>query len=148
MSQVRFWRRGLLRRMALCLAGAVLLSQMAVAAYACPSLGAALVRAQLSVEPSMGTDGPAQGQTAATPCHVATGLGDLDLPNLCAEYCKHGKQSDHAGSVVVPGVWMSALYVLKPAPVARAEQRPAAALLDALAGAAPPHAILHCVQRT
>ncbi len=138
--------RGFLRRVAAALAGVLLCAQLAVAAYACPALFSPAVvqpeAADASVEPG------------AMPMPHCDGVQDapgatLDpaAPNLCAEHCKYGQQSDNPATLSVPTVLMTALYAVQPVPVAAPPARAAATALSALVAASPPHAIAHCVYR-
>jgi hypothetical protein len=82
-----------------------------------------------------------------TPCNDMTGAMDPSSPNLCAEHCKYGQQSDHAPTLNVPAAVLTALYVTPPVPVVASPPRAAADTMSALVAAAPPHAIAHCVFR-
>jgi len=116
------------------LIGLLLFSQLAIAAYACPALSAGLAGGSAM-----------QG----SPCADMVGATDTASSNLCAEHCKYGQQSDHAFTLTVPAVLLSALYPMTPwVPETVPPARPAAASLSALVAASPPHAILHCVYRT
>jgi hypothetical protein len=138
--------RTFLRRVSAGLAGVLLCAQMAIAAYACPGLASAA------------TDAPAAALAAAAP--VAAPMANCDgmngamgaaldpaAPNLCAEHCKYGQQSDQASTLNVPAAVMALLYCAPVASAKAAPPRPAAASLSALVAASPPHAIAHCVYR-
>ncbi len=72
---------------------------------------------------------------------------DPTSPNLCAEHCRYGEQSDQTSTVSVPAAILYALYAA-PMPLEVAlPSRLATALMSALVAASPPHAILHCVYR-
>lgn len=86
--------------------------------------------------------------TAITDCVDAMGLTDPVSPNLCAEHCKSGQQSDHTASIVVPIAWPVVLYGIRPLPPAEPRRRSEAACWSALVAAATPHALLHCVRRS
>jgi len=134
--------RRLLRRVAAGLVGVLLCAQMAVAAYACPLLASAMT-------PGV-HNGDAMVAPAAAPmanCENLTGAMDPSSPNLCAEHCKHGQQSDQAATLNVPAAVLTALYATTPVAVTAPPSRPAAATLSALVAASPPHAIAHCVYR-
>lgn len=131
-------RRSFLRSVARCLAGVLLAAQMAIAAYACPGLSAALG----------GTASNAGVAAVAERMPGCAGMGialDPDSANLCAEHCKYGQQSDHASTLTVPTALLTALYTTVPEP----PRCPAMAAnrSGAPAAAFPPHAILHCVFR-
>jgi hypothetical protein len=147
--------RGLVRMVARGLIGLLLFSQLAIAAYACPALSAGLAGG-LSTEMSMGQDAVAatdgsldSAVQGGAPCADMVGATDAASGNLCAEHCKYGQQSDHASTLTVPAVLLTAIYPMTPwVPEAASPPRPAAASLSALVAASPPHAILHCVSRT
>ena len=80
-------------------------------------------------------------------CDDMVGAMDSESPNLCAEHCKQGNQSDQASTLTVPVALLTALYTTTPALPGKAPPRPTAATLSALVAASPPHAILHCVYR-
>lgn len=149
--------RGLVRMVARGLIGVLLFAQLAIAAYACPALSASL-GAGLSSSMSMPMaddvtaatdDARAASAKQGSPCADMVGATDTASGNLCAEHCKYGQQSDHASTLTVPAVLLSALYPMTPwVPETASPPRPAAASLSALVAASPPHAILHCVYRT
>lgn len=127
--------RRFLRMVCRTVVGIVLWAQWAVAAYACPGLLPAVPAQAMPCEAmamSMGTSGGTSMDTA--------------WPNLCAEHCRQGGQTDQVPSLAVPAVLQLALYAIPPAP-----ERPTAPRLVAEAvharAAAPPHAILHCCFR-
>lgn len=128
------------RRFARALAGALmgvmLFAQFTVAAYACPGLDATqVVGAEAAGAPALG-------------CDDMAGAMDPAAPNLCAEHCKVGQQSDQAAATLsVPTAVLAVLYatpvvLLKPPP-----PQPMAAPISALVAAAPPRTIAHCVYR-
>ena len=131
----------LLRTIARALIGVVLLAQLAVSAYACPGAPAATGMTMAS-----GAGAAATGN-AMPDCEGMTAATDPAFAALCAEHCHHGQQSDHAATLAVPVPVLSALYPVQPAPEPGVAPRPAAAATSALAGAFPPHAILHCCFR-
>lgn len=139
--------RATLRRVAAGLAGVLLCAQMAIAAYACPGLALATAA---NAEPATASTAPAMSAPMAN-CdgmNGATGSAlDPEAPNLCAEHCKYGQQSDQAGTLGLQAAVMTALYAVQPVPVAAPPARPPAAALSALVAASPPHAIAHCVYR-
>lgn len=146
--------RSVVRRVARWMVGVVLLAQMSIAAYACPGIASALQRIpQATAVGSMPMAEPADTAAVpvsapAPPCDDMTGAMDPAAPNLCAEHCRYGQQSDQASTVNVPVA--AALVALYATPVVREPvppPRPAAALTSALVAASPPRAILHCVFR-
>lgn len=144
--------RSFLRAIARGLVGVVLMTQIVVSAYACPAMLSPMAPnmqmppASASPEERGGSDaGVPMAQT--TNCDDMGGTMDSSSPNLCAEHCKYGQQSDHAPTFNVPSAVLTALYVTPRLPVTTPPPRPAATTLSALVAAAPPHAILHCVHR-
>lgn len=143
-------RKSFLLLVAQLLIGSLLFSQLAVAAYACPSA------------PSMGVQmsmaGPTETDAGKVSMDIASefmsncddmAMGPLDPQNanLCAEHCKYGQQSDQASTLTVPVALLMALYLAPLAPAPTGGLRPAAATPSALLAASPPHAILHCCFR-
>ena len=148
--------RSFLRAVARGLIGLVLMTQMMISAYACPAMSQPSARpmqvmqmpaasASTNELSSANADMP---MTQASHCDDMAGMMDSSSANLCAEHCKYGQQSDHAATLNVPAVVLTALYLTAPVPVMAPRSRPAAATLSALVAATPPHAILHCVHRT
>lgn len=144
--------RSFLKAVARGLIGAVLLTQMVIAAYACPALSQpSAANMQMSAsgasvdEQSSANAGMPMAQ--ASNCDDMAGAMDPSSPNLCAEHCKYGQQSDHAPTLNAPAAVLTALYAMPLVPVTAPPPRPAAATLSALVAASPPHAILHCVHR-
>lgn len=113
---------------------AVLFSQMAVAAYACPNMAA----------PAMEQMEEGDG---AMPCCAEP---DADAPHLCWQHYQAGKQSaDRPDAPTVHAV-VAVLYVL-PAPVLVPPDEPVAAAFDPPLLARrvePPASILNCCFRT
>lgn len=149
--------RGLVRMVARGLIGMLLFAQLAIAAYACPALSASLAggsSSEMSMPMVQDADAAAPedargSSMQGSPCADMVGATDASSGNLCAEHCKYGQQSDHASTLTVPAVLLSALYPMTPwAPETPPPPRSAAASLSALVAASPPHAILHCVSRT
>jgi len=131
-------RRTSLKRLATLVAGAVLLAQLAIAAYACPRLKSTATLG----ESAAGVAAPMPG------CDQPMGTLDPDSPNLCAEHCKQGQQSDRASfGVALPPVLLNPLYETPAVPVPVHAPSPPGAWLSALVAASPPHAIAHCVLR-
>jgi hypothetical protein len=137
--------RNVLRRVAAGLAGVLLSAQIAVAAYACPGAAAAM-----SGEPQETPASAASAPVATPHCegmNGATGTAlDPAAPNLCAEHCKYGQQSDNGATLQVPAAVPALLYAAPTLPDPGAP-RASAASISALVAASPPHAIAHCVYR-
>lgn len=143
--------RSFLRRIARLLMGVVLLAQMTISAYACPGLAtAAATKAAMSVDATV-SDGA--GEASASPaqqmphCEDMMDSMDPSFANLCAEHCHRGQQSDHAATLTVPAVVLTALYLNPLVPEPIVALRPAADRANARAAAAPPLAVLHCCFR-
>ena len=140
--------RHFLRSICRMLIGVVVLTQMAVAAYACPGLAAA--KMQMSSVVAVAGDLAGTADTALQPmanCEDMAGAVDPSFANLCAEHCHHGQQSDQVATLTVPAVLLNALYVTPAAPEPSAAPRPAADATSARAAACAPLAILHCCFR-
>lgn len=138
--------RRFLRLVCRALIGAVLFAQMAVSAYACPGL---LAAATMTV-PMAATAENAASAAPAPPmmnCEDMAMPMDAAFPNLCAEHCHQGQQSDQAATLTVPAALLTELYITPPAPEPIVAPRPAAATASALDAASPPLAILHCCFR-
>lgn len=149
-------RRPIIRSMI----GVLLFAQMALAAYACPSLTkATLAGASMHSQVLEGMPADANQSIQASPAMGAINGAhsmpvdceqvDVEAPNLCAEYCKQGQQSaDHTPSSTIAPVFLTALYSVMhstAAPTAEAAYYAPGMLLQA---AGPPHAIEHCCLRT
>lgn len=135
------------------LIGLLVFMQLAVAAYACPSLSPSsshFQQEQIAGEngvQSMAGMAIADSENGIVDCdQMADGL-DKNAPNLCAEHCRYGQQSDQTSTLTVPAALLMALYFAPLVPNLTAELRPAAATPSALIAASPPHAILHCCFR-
>lgn len=144
--------RSFLRGVARGLVGVVLMAQLAISAYACPGVLSSTA-ANMQMPPASASPEERGGSNTGTPmahmsnCDDMGGAMDSSSPNLCAEHCKYGQQSDHAPTFNVPSAVLTALYFTPMVPVTAPAPRPAAATLSALVAASPPHAILHCVHR-
>lgn len=144
--------RSFLSAVARGLVGVLLTAQMAVAAYACPTL-LSPAAAAMQTPPASASPHERSSANASVPMAQMTNCDDMagtmaaSSPNLCAEHCKYGQQSDHAATLNAPAAVLVALYVMPPVPAMATPPRPAAATMSALVAASPPHAILHCVQR-
>lgn len=132
----------LVRAVARALVGVLLFAQLAIAAYACQKL-----------MPTGSSAPPAAAILGA----MSDGSTDRDgmggamqgaQPNLCAEHCRYGQQSDQAVTLAAPVPGPALLPHLAPfAPDPTLLPRPATATPGALAAASPPHATLHCCLR-
>ena len=145
--------RSFLRAVARGLIGLVLVTQMMISAYACPAMSQPSARQMQMPAASASTNDLSSANAdmpmaQASHCDDMASMMDSSSPKLCAEHCKYGQQSDHAATLNVPAVVLTALYLTAPVPVMAPLSRPAAATLSALVAATPPHAILHCVHRT
>jgi hypothetical protein len=134
--------RAFLRKAACCLAGVLLSAQMAIAAYACPGVVAAITGEPQQASASAPTMPDCAGMEAASGAAL-----DPAAPNLCAEHCKYGQQSDNPGTMSLPVPVLALLYAAPPSAAHSPPPRPSAASLSALVAASPPHAIAHCVYR-
>jgi len=143
------------------LMGLMLFAQLAIAAYACPALSTTGAQGQTIAatetivhQAPRGEDMVAMGVDASGDrmpnCDQMAGQLDEASPNLCAEHCRFGQQSDKVHVFATPAVVLISLYFVPPTlsetllPLAAT----AAPSVDALAAASPPHAILHCCLRT
>lgn len=138
----------------------MVLTQVAVSAYACPSLsqvGLASHPPQTS-SASIADDGmgmpkaPASvvidvSQGATLDCSSMQGRLDAAAPNLCHACCHHDQQTDHASSLVAPAVILNSLYAVPAAVVAPIPARFDAQSSSDLAAATPPRTVLHCCWR-
>lgn len=112
---------------------AILFTQVATAAYACPAMGAS-------------------DRAAALPCAGMMGAGmalDADQPGLCQQHCQFGntqQAGDPAHAFALPEVTRAVLFVVNPELDAHAAPAPWAAR-EARREAAPPLCILHCCYR-
>ena len=107
---------------------ALLFAQWNVAAYACPSL----------------TARGAADAIAPMDCEGMAGQLDSASPNLCAEHCQYGEQSDQLRVPSVPAMPLVGLYVvpllLKFVQLGRLDTVSS----SLLAARPPPHTLLHC----
>lgn len=127
-------------RRAVChfLMGAIMVAQMAVAAYACPRFGTVDANAA-----------PITIRTDLMPadCDQMKGMLDPAAPNLCSAHCHNHEQSaNHADAPALPPALFVALYwLIDRAFVEPLTQTPESSVLHA--ALPPPHAILHCCFR-
>ena len=137
------------------LIGVMLFAQFAVAAYACAEFESSARPAQPVSSVTAQADVAAFGESGsvAATASVVGGLMDCDQmfgsldpasPNLCAEHCRHGQQSDQTATPALPVVVLSSLYTVPAVPQASPPARSSAASDSARAAAATPLAILHC----
>ncbi len=144
--------RGLLRWLARIMVGTLLLSQLAVTAHACSKTlpSAAAMGMSVKGEPPMQTaEAPHETQSdfASSDCADMVMPTDAAPSKVCFEHCHYGQQSDHAPTITVPVVLMTALYAIPSASEVASPPRMEADALDALVAASPPHTVLHCVYR-
>lgn len=140
--------RQFLRTICRALIGVVMLTQMAIAAYACPGVArSAAMQMQMQMASVTASDAGAADASPAMDCEGMTGPMDPDFSNLCAEHCHHGQQSDQASTLTVPAVLLTALYDTSPAPVPGALPGAAVEAASRRVAAAPPHTLLHCCLR-
>ena len=140
----RLFVRGLVRWIVV----ALLFGQLAIAAYACPAWRANT--ADAGQRGSVGADCVMAGDDGVTNADSGAPIGalDFDSPNLCAEHCKYGQQSDQTIGVNVPVAIRWVPFDNNPPRLVESRLRPTAATVSALVSACPPHAILHCVRRS
>jgi len=118
------------------LLGALLFTQGALAAYACPA-GAGASDQNLAA--AMPADCDQMGPNAAM---------DADTPNLCLAHCQSAQQSnDHPHAPTVQAVMINVLTIELPDLKAQAGSGRAAIVEHVPAAASPPHTILHCCFR-
>lgn len=137
-------KRQLLKTIGRALIGVLIFAQMAIAAYACPTL---LSSAATTMEMSSGSEAlrepsgnPQQAGAQVAECGDMAGAADTSSPNLCAEHCRTSQQSDHASTLTVPFVLLTTLLITPYATDVAMRPRPAAAASSALASVDPPHA--------
>jgi hypothetical protein len=121
--------------------GVILLAQMSVAAYACPSN-------------VFSGNAPADAITAMgamVDCEqMGEGMGrhlDQANPGLCAEHCHPTQQSDHTQAPTVPAALLIALYTVALTVDASRPDGLAPTADSRLHAAPPPLSILHCCFR-
>ena len=151
--------RALRRWVCRALIGTMLFAQLAVAAYACPALSSFLEQAQqgplatsampmamaMPDDQAAGSNGPAAPE--AMDCEHMGAATDQASPNLCAQHCQQGHQSDQVSTAAVPLVALTSLYALAP-PSQTAPVLPSpGAQPGVFAAVSPPHSILHCCFR-
>jgi hypothetical protein len=132
--------------------GSVLFAQLAVSAYACPGVSAALALAAASNAVHAQQEGPkrpaaAHDAQASTHCQAMASAMDAPASALCVEHCQPSSQCDHPATIALPLAVLSALYLLPPAFELRLGPRPAAHESRARWVVSPPHSLLHCCFR-
>ena len=116
---------------------AILFAQIAVSAYACPSLlKSGVESAAVATVNSMPID-----------CDQMAGMLDPAAPSLCSAHShSHEQSADHADSPELPPALFAVLYwLVAQTPVELVGKSPDASVLHA--ALPPPHAILHCCFR-
>ncbi len=140
--------RSLVRGLVRWVVVALLLGQLAIAAYACPALRANAINVGQSGSAGVDCVMSVEGEIVLADTGAPIGALDVDSPSLCAEHCKHGQQSDQTSNVSVPFVGPLAPFENNPPRLVESRLRPTASAVSALVSACPPHAILHCVRRS
>lgn len=123
------------------LIGAMLFTQLAIAAYACPVIGNALADDSVAM--------------TGMPCAevvVASGSLDAAQPGLCLQHCQYGSNqqvADPSALAPLPVAALAALFELAPAPLATTLAGPGWAVRERSRDRAPPvaHYIAHCCHR-
>lgn len=112
--------------------GVILLAQMSIAAYACPR-----------------TSAPTAMSMDMVGCEQMAGSIDMDkaFPNLCAEHCHQGHQSDMTQVPSLPAIALISLYTVAQATAGQASSGPWLPDPVPLAAPPPPLSILHCCFR-
>ena len=110
---------------------ALLFAQLSVAAYACPSSATRGADAEMAID--------CAGMMADD--------ADPAAPNLCAEHCHYGQQSDQPRTPAAPAVALVALYAVSSPLLLSDPILPAAESSGLLVAPSPPHTILHCCFR-
>jgi len=146
--------RALRRIICRALIGVMLFAQFAVAAYACaefessarPAQPVSSVAAQdvAALDESVSVAATASVVGGLMDCDQMSGSLDPASPNLCAEHCRYGQQSDQTTTPTAPMVVLSSLYTVPAVPEVPPPPRPSAASDSSRAAAATPLAILHC----
>lgn len=119
--------------------GVMLMAQISIAAYACPGLPSAVMQSGATAN-SMPAD--------MVGCDQMAGPMDKAFPNLCAEHCHQGHQSDQTQVPVLPAVALISLYTIDQVVRTGELTWPMLAEFVPLAAAPPPLSILHCCFRT
>lgn len=116
---------------------AILFAQIAVSAYACPSL----------LKSSVESAAVVSADSMLIDCEQMSGMLDPEAPSLCSAHShSHEQSANHADSPVLPPALFAVLYwLVAQTPVERVGKTPAASVFHA--ALPPPHAILHCCFR-
>lgn len=129
--------RTLKQRICQFMAGVLLFAQMSIAAYACPGLTSSMAyQATVSAMPA-----------DMAGCDQMMAHGDKTFPNLCAEHCHQGQQSDQTQVPALPAMLLISLYAVDSMATASPLQQPRLAEHVPLAAAPPPLSILNCCFR-
>jgi len=132
------------------LAGVMLLSQLMIAAHACPvqASGMAPMQAMADAAGAMAGTGP-DGDMADCEQMGGQVLAPTDTasPNLCAGHCRFGEQSDQVNTPALPAAVPISLYTVPPVPEARVPSSPSAASAAPTPAGSPPLAVLLCRYR-
>lgn len=119
------------------MAGVLLFAQMSIAAYACPGLTASIApQANVSAMPA-----------DMVGCDQMMAHGDKALPNLCAEHCHQGQQSDQTQVPALPAMLLISLYTIDSMVTAIQSQQPGLSEHVPLAAPPPALSILNCCFR-
>jgi hypothetical protein len=124
------------------LIGVMVFAQMAIAAYACPTLLSTPQPDPIAM--AVPPDASASTEDGMAGCDQM----DHSAPNVCAEHCRFGQQSaDQPPAPTLAVALLSALYILpvQPEPLSHVKLR--AGMDIEQVAASPPHAILHCCFR-
>jgi len=145
------------RLVCLGLVGQMLFAQLAVAAYACPTLSSPSEQAQPApaaphdrARAGDDTAGKAVRPAAAgmVDCGQMASQEDKASPDLCAGQCRHGLQIDQSQALPAPALTLISLYIVAPVMDEVCPSMSAmAASVDAPVAASPPLTILHCCFR-
>lgn len=109
---------------------ALLFAQWSVAAYACPSVAASTADVMMSGD-----------------CEGMADQLDPAAPNLCAEHCQYGEQSDQLRTPTMPDVSLISLYVVPLVATTTESSQFVIVSSGLLTARPPPHTILHCCFR-
>ncbi|MGQ0598497.1 hypothetical protein [Aquabacterium sp.] len=145
MTMPRAFRHWICRLMV----GVILLAQMSVAAYACPSnmaSGNAPANAMTAMDAMVDCD-QMGGHTGEDMGEGTSRHLDQDNPGLCAEHCHPTQQSDHTQVPTVPAALLIALYTVALTVDASRPDGLAPTADSRLHTAPPPLSILHCCFR-
>ena len=82
-----------------------------------------------------------------TDCEGMASRLDPSSPNLCADHCQYGQQTDQLRTPTVPAVSLISLYVVPHLSALTEPGHPPVESSGLLAARPPPHSILHCCFR-